>query len=155
MKNIILFLLLPILCIAQKEQGQIKGIELVKFPIIDPTTEVPAWWAESSAAPAPPRCDDRERMLKHMRIDIDCDSITAEELGFDCPVDMGKHSAWYVEARFRSRGGFIYWLEPLTDVTPSGTDRKRLCKGPPPTGHIIVWSTIDIPVGDEVGMYPR
>ena len=99
---------------------------------------------------APP-CSDRDRRIEHMKIDIQCDGITPDELGFNCLdcIELGDHASFIIRhiPRFSTNGGKSLWLDPATTVTPGGQARQ----------HTIVWVPDSIvnklSVGDKIGAF--
>ena len=148
----------------KQEAGQIKTTTLGTYQIPNPVQVTPQDFGFSTpAASFNPDCTDRQRRIRHMLIDIECDDIQPEELGFSCDTttceDLGDHAAWWIREKIpSSAGGWYYKLEPLTPTTPGGQTRSRQCPRPTgSTGWVLVWSDKDLPKGrtSEVGMYLR
>lgn len=141
----------------KSEEGQFFDVPIATYPIsgwVNRIDTVPGWWSSQDfrqspfVAAAPSLgCSDRDRRIRKMLIDVECDDITPDELGYDCDecIDLGDHVAFTLRFVFPSstNGGRTVWLDPLTAVTP-GNQRRT---------HFIGWipdSIISrIPLGAE------
>jgi hypothetical protein len=84
---LLLLLLLPIIGFSQpqNEAGSTHNVELGATPIItEKEAAAVVDFAEPSSIQVSPQCSDKERRIAKMKIDILCDSLSAEDLGFDC-----------------------------------------------------------------------
>lgn len=122
----------------KSEEGQFFDVPIATYPIegwVSRIDTVPAWWASDvfrpsefvQAAPAL-GCSDRDRRIRKMLIDIECDDIQPEELGFDCDTlcQVGVHASfvvYYQNPNPWGNGEFLTLVRPASDVTPQGWRR--------------------------------
>lgn len=98
--SIIVLLGLTVSCLSsqQREDGQFFDVPLVSHPL----SRIPVQINRIDySQPASQPCDDRERRIRKMMIDIECDGISLEELGFDCDTTSCEVG---IDAKF-----IVYW----------------------------------------------
>jgi hypothetical protein len=72
------------------------NLPLNKAPMVQSMVDGEVKWV-----PASNPCDDRERRIRKMMIDIECDGISLEELGFECDTNSCEVG---IDAKF-----VVYW----------------------------------------------
>ena len=122
----------------KSEEGQFFDVPIATYPIdgwVSRIDTVPAWWASDVFRPsefvetAPALgCSDRDRRIRKMLIDIECDGIAPDELGFDCDSlpPVGVHAmftVYFQNPTAWGNGEYLTLVTPLTDVTPQNWRR--------------------------------
>ena len=104
----------------QREGGQFFDVPVISHPL----SSIPVQLNDdlfNGLQPMVNPCDDRDRRIRKMMIDIECDRISLDELGFDCDsLEVGIDAKFIVMVQSTKKWGngeYLTLVRPASDKT--------------------------------------